>query len=224
MAWYHQHVLGNTLTEIAAEKAGILKPGVPVISGVSDSDAANVVAEHAAAANSDLFQLGRDFNFEYKPRPEWGSSIQYHGCRRPLSEQVTATLAVEGEHQAHNAALSIAIIDLLRDQGISITPEAIGVGLEKLHCAGRIERVDLPGNVLGIVDAAHNNDSVAALCDCLRSRLQNRRIAVVFGTSVDKSAGPMLDLLAEVTDELYLTRFLGNPAFSTHRRSQTTRR
>jgi dihydrofolate synthase/folylpolyglutamate synthase len=120
---------------------------------------------------------------------------------------------MEGNHQARNAALSIAIVDLLRDQGIKIPSEAITAGLGQLECAGRIERIVLPENVLGIVDAAHNHDSIAALCDCLRGRLPDRRITVVFGTSVDKSAEPMLALLADITDQLILTRFLGNPRF-----------
>lgn len=209
----HQHVLGETLSEIAAEKAGILKPGIPVISGVADADAAEVVAAQADDVGSTVFQLGRDFDFDYEALPQWGSRIRYRGHRPPLSEAEDTTLLIEGKHQARNAALSIAIIDLLRDQGITVPSEAIRAGLGRLQCAGRVERVSLPKNVLGIVDAAHNHDSIAALCDCLRSRLPNRRIAVVFGTSVDKSAQPMLDLLAEITDELFLTRFLGNPRF-----------
>jgi dihydrofolate synthase/folylpolyglutamate synthase len=209
----HQHVLGDTLVEIAAEKAGIFKAGVPVVSGVADPGAAEVVTARAAASGSALFQLGRDFNFDCDPLPQWGSNVQYHGQRPPLSKHESTTLLMEGKHQARNAALSIAIIDLLRDQGIKIPSAAIAAGLGQLQCAGRIECIALPENVLGIVDAAHNHDSITALCDCLCDRLPDRRIAVVFGTSVDKSAEPMLDLLADNTDELFLTRFLGNPRF-----------
>lgn len=209
----HQHVLGNTLLEIAAEKAGILKAGVPVVSGVADPDAAEVVAAQAAACGCSLFQLGRDFHFDYNPLPQWGSDVQYHGQRPPLSKHQSTSLLIEGKHQARNAALSIAIIDLLRDQGIRIPCEAITAGLGQLQCPGRIERIALPEDVLGIVDAAHNHDSIAALCNCLRDRMRDRHIAVVFGTSVDKSAEPMLDLLTDIADELFLTRFLGNPRF-----------
>ena len=207
----HQQVLGNTLVEIAAEKAGILKAGVPVVSGVADPGAAEVVAARAAASGSPLFQLGRDFDFDYHPMPDWGSAVDFHGSSPPFSRRESATLLVEGKHQARNAALSIAIIDLLRNQGITIPSEAIKAGLGQLQCAARIERVMLPEDVVGIVDAAHNHDSIAALCDCLRGRLTGRRIAVVFGTSIDKSAEPMLELLADINDEFVLTRFLGNP-------------
>jgi dihydrofolate synthase/folylpolyglutamate synthase len=120
---------------------------------------------------------------------------------------------MEGEHQARNAALAIAVIDLLRDQGLDIPAEATSAALGQLQCAGRIERFVLPKDVIVIIDAAHNQDSIAALCDCLRRRSEGRRISVVFGTSADKSAGPMLESLAAVTDEFVLTRFFGNPRF-----------
>jgi dihydrofolate synthase/folylpolyglutamate synthase len=209
----HQHVLGDTLDKIAREKAGIVKPGVPVVSGVSDPDAAQVIAAKAAEKDSPLFRLGQDFNFEYQAAPDWGSRVHYSGCVPPLSHHVSTSLLMDGEHQARNAALAIAIIDLLRNQGVDVPMDSIAKGLPPLQCAGRIERFDLPEDVLGIVDAAHNPDSMIALCDCLRRRAASRQISVVFGTSVDKPAGPMLDLLSEIADELVLTRFFGNPRF-----------
>lgn len=209
----HQHVLGNTLVEIAAEKAGILKEAVPVVSGVVDVDAAEVVKARADQTHSKLYQIDRDFGFDCHPRNRWGSEVAYQGATPPLSQRESATLSLEGKHQAKNAAMSIAIVDLLRDQGLAIPSEAIRNGLGQLECPGRIERVMLPHNVMGIIDAAHNQDSISALCDCLRDRSADRTIAVVFGTSIDKSAETMIGLLAEVTDELFLTRFHGNPRF-----------
>jgi len=208
----HQHVLGNTLAEIAAEKAGIIKTNVPVVSGVADPRAATVIAEFATKQQSDLFQLGTDFEFISSPTDDWGSEFQYRGRRRPLRDRISATLQMEGDHQ-RNASVAVAILDLLQHQGMSIPKEAVKRGLNQLTCIGRIERFCLPNNVTGIVDAAHNRDSIEALCDTLSRRRTDRPITVVFGTSIDKEAEPILQSLSRIADHFVLTRFWGNPRF-----------
>jgi dihydrofolate synthase/folylpolyglutamate synthase len=209
----HEHVLGHDLRQIAAEKAGIIKRGVPVVCGVSDPGVAEVIATRAADHQCPLFQLDRDFDCHYEESPDWGSRVEYVGHATPLSHRLRLSLRMEGEHQARNAALAVAVTDLLRDQGVHVPEAAVARGLEELLCAGRIERLVLPGDVQVIVDAAHNPDSIAALCNCLRRRRGDRPISVVFGTSVDKPAEPMLQSLAELAPQLILTRFLGNPRF-----------
>ena len=96
----HQHVLGHDLPSIAREKAGIIKPGVPVVSGVDDPEAAAVIAERAEQSGSKLYWLGRDFTYHSEPRPLWGSSVRYNGIQPPLIPQASWTLAMEGQHQA----------------------------------------------------------------------------------------------------------------------------
>ena len=104
-------------------------------------------------------------------------------------------------------------MEALERQGRPISDAAIDEGLSGLTCPGRIEPFSLPDGVMAVVDVAHNEDSVAALCDCLRNRRADRNIAVVFGTSVDKSAEVMLKQLSSVSKEIVLTRFHGNPRF-----------
>ena len=209
----HQHVLGDSLVQIATEKAGIVKLHVPVVSGVIQPEPAEVVQDAAKKHQCDFFQLGCDFDYQHQPSPRWGSKLEFWGKKPPLTPHLPVSLSLEGEHQARNAALAVATSDVLREQGMTIQESAVKNGLSSLKCEGRIERFDLPGDVLSVVDAAHNRDSIAALCECLRQRSTERRICVVFGTSLDKSAEPMLTLLAEVADELVLTRFHGNPRF-----------
>ena len=122
-------------------------------------------------------------------------------------------MPLEGTHQCRNAAIALATVEALGRQGNPITDTAIDEGLAGLTCPGRIEPFLLSDGVMAVVDVAHNEDSVAALCDCLRNRSANRNIAVVFGTSVDKSAEVMLKQLASISDEIVLTRFHGNPRF-----------
>ncbi|MGI9470076.1 MAG: bifunctional folylpolyglutamate synthase/dihydrofolate synthase [Rubripirellula sp.] len=209
----HQHVLGDNLVQIAREKSGIIKTDVPVISGVADPAAASVVRAEAEKHECEFFELGIDFDFDCRPAQRWGSTIDYQAKRSPLTPSVQISLPLEGEHQARNASLAIAATDVLRDQGFDLPFDGIERGFSQLHCDGRIERFDLPGDVLGVLDAAHNADSIDALCACLQQRSSGRKISVVFGTSVDKTAEPMLQSLARIADRLLLTRFHGNPRF-----------
>ena len=209
----HQHVLGETLTvQIAAEKSGIIKPNVPVVSGVADPDAAGVIAAVADKHQCQLFQLGRDFDVLASPAADWGARWNFAGLRPPLRNQMQISLRMEGDHQSRNAAIAIAVLDLLRDQRVEIPTTAIEEGFGQLQCIARVERFSLPNGVIGIVDAAHNRDSIAALCQVL-GRRGKHPISVVFGTSIDKQAEAMLASLGEVVDRVVLTRFWGNPRF-----------
>ncbi|QDT13216.1 bifunctional folylpolyglutamate synthase/dihydrofolate synthase [Planctomycetes bacterium K23_9] len=231
----HQHVLGNTLAEIAAEKAGIIKPGVPLVSGVRGGEAAEVIAAKATKARANLFQLGKDFDFQCQPDSQWGSTLDYRvipqvaplkeTTDRPLDPDTNMSqveLGLDGEHQAHNAAVAITIarqlqLRILRDSSKTpphtINEQAIRDGLQNVRCPGRVERFCLANGITAIVDAAHNDDSIAALCRCIEQRRGDQKVAVVFGTSRDKSADSMLKLLAPAADLLVLTQFEGNPRY-----------
>ena len=209
----HQHILGTTLAEIAREKAGICKPGVPLVSGVASGSAADVIEARTVQQSADLFRLGRDFSYRYHPGPVWGSEVEYRGLTPPLPENTTLTLSMEGSHQAHNAAVALSIIGLLRDRGSEVDLASAIEGISHVQCLGRLERFELANEVTAIVDAAHNVDSMTALCQCLNDRCQDRKIAVVFGTSRDKDAQAMLEMLAPRAQHLVLTRFWGNPRF-----------
>ena len=209
----HQHILGETLTQIAAEKAGIIKPGVPVVSGVTAPEPAGVIEQQADRQAAPLYQLGRDFSYRSEPKADWGSALEFHGSRPPLSRHRSLELNLEGAHQARNASLAVALVDLLGGEALRIDPHAAGAALAAVQCPGRIERFELPDGVRAVVDAAHNDDSVEALCQSLRRRTAERAVTVVFGTSRDKAAGAMLSRLAELADHLVLTRFEGNPRY-----------
>ena len=208
----HQHVLGNNLAQIAAEKAGIVKHGVPVVSGVVDPVAQAVVESTAREHDCTHWQLGRDFQFQSTVEPDWGSRLIYLGTGEPAT-RIETVLPLEGTHQCRNAAIALATMEVLGRQGIPISSSEMSQGLAGLTCPGKVEPFTLPDGVLAVVDVAHNEDSVVALCDCLRNRFTDRSMAVVFGTSVDKSAEVMLQQLTSISDEILLTRFHGNPRF-----------
>jgi len=213
----HQNVLGDTLEEIAAEKAGIIKGGIPVVSAVMRQAAAEVIAEKAAANQSKLYQLGRDFDVKATMQANWGSDIVFDFSKSPDQSGVRsglhARLALEGAHQPGNAAAAITAIDRLDSPALLVSDEAIGRGLLNVTSAARIERFDLPRSIAGIVDAAHNEDSISALVATLKTRFANQSISIVFGTSRDKRAEAMLAMLEPIAASMTLTRYQGNPRY-----------
>ncbi|MBI2400427.1 MAG: bifunctional folylpolyglutamate synthase/dihydrofolate synthase, partial [Deltaproteobacteria bacterium] len=127
----HTAWLGSTIKEIAFEKAGIIKPGVPVITGEAARTALSVIKAAAKKASSPIFIMGQDFHAEGKC-----ASFSYSG----LSGGLTGLkLRMNGGHQVGNAALALAAIELLRAQGVHITALAIRKGLKETCWPGRFE-------------------------------------------------------------------------------------
>jgi dihydrofolate synthase/folylpolyglutamate synthase len=218
----HQHVLGHDLVSIAKEKAGIIKPVAPVVSGVQDPEASRVVRDQSDRHGVQHFELGRDFTFDHLPLPDWGSTVEFHGMTPPLSREISVRMAMEGRHQARNAAIALATLDLLRATPpasnshaclASLNLEAIRAAFSQTQCEARLEYARWPHDVVSILDASHNEDSINALCCCLRDRSANRPITIVFGTSLDKDAEVMLSSLSQLANRLILTRYHGNPRF-----------
>ncbi len=222
----HQHILGDTVAEIAAEKAGILKPGVPAISGVADGPAREVIEAQAHHVGAPVWRIGRDFEVQChavqchaldKPSPNepfssepWGTTFDYRSHVSESPDRLGWRIPLEGEHQGRNAGVALAIIDALAASGgpvVSLADQRRG--LSEVVCDARTERFDLRPTVL--LDAAHNTDSIAALCDVIRRRRGSQPVAIVFGTSHDKDAAAQLFQLIEATEHLILTRFHENP-------------
>jgi len=207
----HTRLLGNTLPLIAREKAGIIKPGIPVITNVEDPDAALVTEEIAHEHNAPQYRLG----LEIRHTPHSGQaltpfepacfSFDYQGLGVDLND---VSLGMPGEHQTRNAALAVSAAILLRDRGFQLTDDSIRDGLKNAVCPLRVE---ITGRApLTIVDAAHNPASIAALCETLKSVSARRRIAI-FASSKDKEANELLSILNQSMDEIWVTRFSNNP-------------
>jgi len=207
----HTRLLGNTLAEIAREKAGIVKTGIPVVTAVTQLESAGVIQEIAGSHTAPLYRLGTEFQIQSRIR-------QAAGDFKPACYEVDHSsefgrlsrlpLAMPGEHQARNAALAVLVIQLLNQRGYQFTEEHIRQGLENAWCPLRIE-------VLGqapllIVDAAHNEASVTALCESLAS-LRVRRRHLIFATSRDKEVETLLSILNDHFDHFWLTRYCNNP-------------
>jgi len=222
ISYDHQQQLGDTLAEIAAEKAGIIKPGVPVICGVINEEPQSVIHAIAKERGCQLRQIERDFTCVRSPEPSTdssktpndghGSLIDYESFSNQESEgtkQQQLRLLMLGEHQVANGGLVLATVDLLREQGWKIPKLAVQQALAETQLTGRIQVVH--ESPLIILDTAHNEASIAALIKALKQHFSNRKIRFVFAASKDKKYQKMLNQLCEVASEIHLTQFDTNP-------------
>jgi dihydrofolate synthase / folylpolyglutamate synthase len=211
----HMQQLGNTLASIAREKAGIIKAGVPVVSGVTDAEPREMIADIARERDSRLIELSRDFDFQYTPprdlqdTPSLGS-IDFQCRAAGLQGELRAIeLSLVGKHQAANAAVALVTIFELIRQGWKIDEQAIRRGLAQVSWPARVELIGRHPAI--ILDAAHNRASVEALVASLAASFSPSPRLAIFGTSRDKDARGMLEVLLPKFDEVILTQYVNNP-------------
>lgn len=209
----HRRQLGETLAEIAWEKAGIIKPGVPVVSTAAAEPAATVIARAAEERGAPLLSLGRDFevrNFSADAGEDStrlsGLTFDYVAAGRTLEQM---RLPLIGEEQAANAAAAITATTAWNPTGRPLSEAVLRRGLSEVRLPARIERIGERPTVY--VDGAHNGDSVAALCRAIVYCHPKSRRILVFATSKDKELAAMAPLLSETFDAIWLTEYRGNP-------------
>ena len=201
----HREYLGNRLSAIAAEKAGIIKPGVPVVTGVTQQVVRRVLQSAADAVGAPIFRLGRDFKTRKTRR---GGSFHYYG-RDTTWRDVPLVLA--GAHQQGNAALALAGLECLMDAGAIRRDEtAVYRGMAHTRWPGRLEIVSHNPTIL--LDGAHNLAAVNALAAYIDAAFQNRSITLVVGILDDKPYRQMLSILAPRCDHVIVTRPVINRA------------
>ncbi len=219
ISYDHTHLLGDTLAKIAREKAGIIKPGVPVVSGVVEQEPAVVIAEVAHSRGSPLILRGRDFHFEHVAAEETSSPLpppvainfRMQTAKGEVNLPDVRT-QVRGAAQGANAACALATVQTLRQQGWRIADDDVRQALAATTFAARIEV--LQQSPVLIVDVAHNVASVRSLVEVIRGiRCQGRR-TLVFATSSDKDPDGMLRELAPQFQRIIVTRFHNNPRAS----------
>lgn len=205
----HTRFLGNSLLEIAAEKAGIIKPGVPVVVAPQPAEAMGLIKETAAAKGARLIEVGRDVTWSGTAFPG-GQTLSVRGR---LGDYDDLRLALLGEHQGINAAVAVAVVETLREQGVVVGDDAIRRGLRSAWWPGRLETVALTPRI--VVDGAHNVDSMHRLAAALKQSFSYDRLIVVLGTSLDKDISGMIAAIGPAAGVLIATR-------SSHPRSAET--
>jgi dihydrofolate synthase/folylpolyglutamate synthase len=211
----HTELLGTTLSAIAAEKAGIVKPGVPIVSGVVADEPREVIAAAARRLDCPLLQLGRDFDFDYRPpshleRAASPATMDFvHRAGEAPRKLDNLQLALIGRHQAANAALGVAALVELCRADFDVSEAALRRGLADVNWPARVEVLERAPAV--VLDAAHNVASAEALARVLDESFSCRRRLLVFATTRDKDVGGILQVLLPRFDEVIFTRYSTNP-------------
>jgi dihydrofolate synthase/folylpolyglutamate synthase len=223
LSYDHMHLLGNTLSQIAFEKAGIIKPQVPVVSAPQPDEARGVIEQIADERNAPLTLVGRDTIFEPETADEYGQWFTLHAANEPPQRYWTPLL---GEHQVVNAAVAYATLQHVRAAGApfdtAITNEAIRAGLRLVNWPGRLEVVRRsPWWV--VLDVAHNGASAERLRDALSSIFHPGKIILIFGALTDKDVPGMFRALLPITSHLILMEGISPRAFNTDQLAQMAR-
>jgi dihydrofolate synthase / folylpolyglutamate synthase len=208
ISYDHMSILGDTLRQIAYEKAGILKPGVPAITVPQHPEALAEIARVAAEVRAPLWVASEIENEKLRIEKQDAKFLilnsqfsifdpfeRYHG---------PTTTALQGVFQRENARLAVGAALLLRDAGLPIEDDAIAAGLAGAQWPGRLELV--PGEPPIVLDGAHNGDSARKLVQSLGEAFPGRRLVLVLGTSQDKDIARILAELAPAASALVLTR------------------
>ena len=216
----HTAILGNTLSTIAYEKAGIIKQGVPVVSAVEAPEALSVIEKTCREKNTRLYLLGRDIWVEeiqninenssalnpqfqvLNPKSERGLLCKIRTRRHTYNN---IFLPIIGTHQVKNCALVLGTLDILRERGdIAIDDETIRHALANLHCPARIEVIG--ENPLIILDYAHTVDSVKFLRESLLENFKFNRIILILGFSQDKDLDNILKEIVAIGGSIIVTK------------------
>ncbi len=223
----HMKQLGNTLAAIAGEKAGIVKPGIPVVTGVTQDEPLTVIDRVARQNGCRLYRVGKDFDYSYEHPAVAQCEAMFDSSgaitrgivhyREREAADIGATerrlenvsLGLLGRHQAANAAVALATLGLLQRMGWKIPEDAIRRGLANVRCPARIEVVQQHPTV--VLDVAHNVASIEALVEVLNENFAASRRLLLFAASKDKDARGMLRRLLPHFDQVLFTRFVNNP-------------
>lgn len=188
----HMQYLGHTLAEIAAEKAGIIKHGVPVICyPPAEKEVREVLTARAKEENAPLTIPERGQVRIREANARYTIADYETGCRRWENLKI----ALPGEHQTVNALVVLCVLDELEKQGITVPEEAVISGLGNTFWPGRLEWC---GNV--VMDGAHNAQGIAAFNRYVQEQLSGKRKVLLTGVLKEKLSEGMLNGLASVTD------------------------
>jgi len=202
----HMDFLGKTISDITAEKAGIIKNRIPLITGVSHPDSIRIVSETAKRLRSEVHIYGRDFNGTLLSMDEKGIRFDYHGYKTLHN----LSLPLAGRYQLHNASIAIRACEVLNKKEVFISDSSIIDGLKDTRIEGRFEIVSRDPFI--IIDGAHNPEAMKRLCETITELFTTRQIIVIIGIMKDKDIRGILASISPVADTMILTKPKGERA------------
>lgn len=200
----HMQQLGHTVEAIAEEKAGIFKPGVPVISAPQTPGVTRVLKEHAQRVGCDLRFLTEELDFSYRFEVSRLAGPHARVCMMtPTSRFDHVHVPLLGEHQATNCGVALGMLDALRRKGTNIPEQQAVDGLAKIYVPGRLEIIR--ENPRTIVDCAHNAASIGALMRAIGQNITYDSMVVIFACAADKDIDGMLEQIQLGADKVIFT-------------------
>jgi dihydrofolate synthase/folylpolyglutamate synthase len=197
----HTEFLGDTLERIAAEKAGIVKPGVPVVTGAIQPEALVVIERKARATGSRVYLLSKNF-MPANVKPGRSQRFDYRGIKTSYD---ALTINMLGRHQVDNACQALAAVECLRDAGVAVEESALRRGLEQARWEGRMELVAERPDIY--LDGAHNPASAQRLAATLRDlKPSYRKLVLVIGILGDKDFRGIVGALVPFADRVVVTK------------------
>lgn len=217
LSFDHMNVLGNSITEIAGEKAGIIKENRPVVLAPQWKEAAEVIVRVSSERNAPLTMIGRDYFYSERSRSLSGQTfnIWSKSEQELINEYISSggrsdwepehySIPLLGLHQVENASTAYAALECVRSAGFAITKENITKGFEAVKWPGRFEIIQ--HEPLVIVDSAHNQDSALRLRLAMDDYLNGKPIILLFGASEDKDVRGMFTYLLPRVQSVVATR------------------
>jgi len=196
----HTDILGDSIEQIAEEKAGIIKPGVPVVTTAEDPAAIEVIRKAAEARKATMYLLHRDFFIEKASVEENAQTFDFRGPFRTIPE---VRIRMAGAHQQKNAAAALMTLEVLRQYlALILEDEDLYPAFLETKWPGRFERIS--DNPPLIVDGAHNPDGARTLADTLRG-VNRRRLNVMVGMVKSKNHRAYLEHILPIADRIIFT-------------------
>ena len=198
----HENFLGHSLREIAAEKAGILKPGVPVVVAEQRTEASDVIHERATELNCPIIETRAAFHIE--------TELVEDGCVRAVARESATGWSVEvaprmaGRFQLQNALNAVAVARHLQTRGYRISDEAIAEGVASAVWPGRLEKIQSGPDVY--LDGAHNPSAARELATFWKENFAGRRLWLIFGALRDKAVDEIAGILFPHAAEVIFTQ------------------
>lgn len=203
----HMKILGDTLAEIAANKAGIIKKGRPIVCGTLPAEAQTVVQERSQVMQAPLYQLGKQFTVDPKKVANyWGETFAYHFSDVILKK---VQLQMMGGYQIDNAAIALtAFLVVMKQLNQPVQSQVITKALQGTTWPGRFEKVN--DEPLIVLDGAHNVPAMQGLRKLLQQKFSQQNVYVLLAVLADKQFNEMITELEQVPNlTLYLTDFAG---------------
>jgi dihydrofolate synthase/folylpolyglutamate synthase len=201
----HMQQLGNTLEKIAAEKAGIFKPGIPAVTVQQEPGVELVMKQIADKVGAPFDIAGKSIEFSYRFESSRMMGPHNRVCLTTAQSRFEhLAVPLLGEHQAINCGLALAVIDKLKTRGIAINDSRAMEGLAKTTIPGRMELVNQTPRVL--VDGAHNAASLDAMMRAIGQHIPYDSMVVIFGCCADKDVSGMLERITSGADKVIFTK------------------